>query len=166
MASTKNEAKIQYEAMFLLPGQATNDVEAAQKLVRGIIERHHGKVLVIKKWDERKLAYEVKRQKRGLYVLVYFTAAGSSVVGIYRDVDLSEDVLRVLITRADHLNEQEMAAVEPQPIIPREERNSWDRPPDRDRPRDDRPRDDRGPRDDRPRYPRKDEFPAEIGKGY
>jgi len=171
MAKAK-EAQIQYEAMFLLPGPASNDLEAAQKLVRGIIERHHGKIQVLKKWDERKLAYEVKRQKRGLYVLAYFKAPGASVSAIYRDVDLSDDILRVLITRADHLNEQEMAAVEPQPIIPREERNSWDRPQEFDRrpprddrgPRDDRPRDDR-PRDDRPRYPRKDEAPAEIGKG-
>ena len=41
---------------------------------------------------------------------------------------LSEEVLRVLVTSADHLNETEMAAVEPQPIQPREERAPWDRP--------------------------------------
>jgi len=33
-------------------------------------------------------------------------------------VKLSEEVLRVLVTSADHLNEAEMAAVEPQPIAP------------------------------------------------
>ena len=43
-------------------------------------------------------------------------------------MNLSEDVLRVLVTDAEHLNKDEMAAVEPQPIQPREER-SWDRPP-------------------------------------
>ena len=176
MASTKKESVVQYEAMFLLPGQASSDVDAAQKLVRGILERHQGKILVLKKWDERKLAYEVNRQKRGLFILAYFKAPGSAVAGIYRDVDLSDDILRVLITRADHLNEAEMAAVEPQPIIPREERNTWDRPPEHDRPRDSRPprddrppREDRAPREDRPRSPRKTgeeaATPAEIAKG-
>ena len=100
----------------------------ASRTVRGIIERHGGKILVIKKWDERKLAYEIKKQKRGLYVIAYFTAPGNAVAPIERDVNSREEVLRVLITDADHLNQNEMEAVEPQPIQPREER-SWDRPP-------------------------------------
>ncbi|MCS7032624.1 MAG: 30S ribosomal protein S6 [Phycisphaerae bacterium] len=116
----------QYEAMFLFPATGSMDVEHCIKTARGIIERHGGKVLVIKKWDERKLAYEIGKHKRGLYILAYFTGPGSSVAGIERDVNLSEEILRVLITRADHLNEREMAAVEPQPIQPREER-AWDR---------------------------------------
>lgn len=118
----------QYEGMFLFPASAASEVEGSIKTTRGIIERHGGKVLVIKKWDERKLAYEVKKNKRGLYIVAFFTAPGTAVGQIERDVNLSEDILRVLITRADHLNETEMNAVEPQPIIPREERAPWDRP--------------------------------------
>jgi small subunit ribosomal protein S6 len=163
MAETSGATINQYEGMFLLPGQAGSDVEGAIKLVRGIIEKHEGKVQVIKKWDERKLAYELLRQKRGLYILAYFTAPSSSIVPIERDVTLSDQVLRVLVTRAEHLNETEMAAVEPQPIQPREERNPWDRPEPRrdDRgSRDDRPRDDRAPRP----AGRKDEIPSAMMK--
>jgi small subunit ribosomal protein S6 len=117
-----------YEAMFLLPAGASAEMEKSLALVRGIIERHKGQILVIKKWDERKLAYELRGNKRGLYILAYFTAPGGAIAGIERDVNLSEEVLRVLVTHADHLNETEMAAVEPQPIQPREERQPWDRP--------------------------------------
>lgn len=130
-------AKAQYEGMFLFPaGQV--DPEAAINQVRGIVERHHGKVLVIKKWDERKLAYEIKKHKRGLYILCYFTAPGPAVSAITRDVQLSDEILRVLITDASHLNEEEMAAVEPQQPAP---------PPP--------PFGDRPPR-------RRDEFPPEL----
>ena len=122
-------AKKQYEAMFLFPAGASAEVDKSLATVKGIIERHEGKVLVLKKWDERKLSYELGGQKRGLYVLAYFTAPGGAVSAIERDVNLSEEILRVLVTHADHLNETEMAAVEPQPIQPREERQSWDRPP-------------------------------------
>jgi len=118
----------QYEAMFLLPAAAAAEVDASIKTVQGMIERHGGKILVIKKWDERKLMYEIKKQKRGLYVIAYFSAPGDAITPLERDVSLSEDIIRVLITEADHLNPEEMSAVEPQPIIPREER-SWDRPP-------------------------------------
>jgi small subunit ribosomal protein S6 len=122
-------AKKQYEAMFLFPAGASAELDKSVNMVKSMIERHEGKVIVLKKWDERKLAYELEGQKRGLFIIAYFTAPGSAVAAIERDVNLSEDILRVLVTHADHLNESEMAAVEPQPIQPREERQSWDRPP-------------------------------------
>jgi len=122
-------AKAKYEGMFLFPaGQV--EPEAAIAQVRGIVERHHGTVLVIKKWDERKLAYEIKRYKRGLYILCYFTAPGAAISAITRDVQLSDDLLRVLITDASHLNETEMAAVEPQQPAPPTP-SFGDRPPRR-----------------------------------
>jgi small subunit ribosomal protein S6 len=141
MALVKKTLVNQYEGMFLLPA---GDVDAAIKLVRGIIEKHAGSVMVIKKWDERKLAYEIGTHKRGLYILAYFSAPGSIVSAVERDVTLSDNVLRVLVTKADHMNVEEMNKVEPQPIQPREERPIWDRPMS-DRP----PRDDRGDRGDR-----------------
>jgi small subunit ribosomal protein S6 len=141
-----NVTGAQYEAMFLFGASAAADLEGAITLCRTMIERHGGKILVIKKWDERKLAYEVNGQKRGTYIIAYFTAPGAAVGPIERDVKLNEQVLRVMITKAEHLSQKEMDAVEPQPIQPREERNSWDRP-SWDRPQ----RDDRGSRDDRPR---------------
>src|SRR4051794_4811170 len=162
--ATKADKRNQYEAMFLLGASAAAEAEKSVQLIRSIIERHGGEVLVAKKWDERKLAYEIKKQKRGLYVITYFTAPGNAVTAIERDVNLSEDVLRVMVTDAEHMNKDEMSAVEPQPIVPREDRAPWDRPgfnddgrrgPRRDDRRDDRGprggdrRDDRGPRDER-----------------
>lgn len=157
-AAKPANANAQYEAMFLFGSGAASDLDATQKTVRGILERHGAEILVLKKWDERKLAYELNKQKRGVYIIAYYTAPGASVGAIERDVNLSEDVLRVLISRADHLNKTEMEAVEPQPIQIREERAPWDRPEaggygggggrgGYDRP----PRDDRGgDRSDRP----------------
>jgi small subunit ribosomal protein S6 len=146
-----------YEAMFLLGSAHTSDVDAATKIVRGIIERHEGKIIVLKKWDERKLAYEIRGEKRGLYIIAFFTAPPTAIAGIERDVSLSDEVLRVMVTKADHLNAEEMAAVEPQPIQPREERNPWDRPQWEDRPA--------APRRDRDRPPRRgEESPEAVGK--
>jgi len=160
MAETSTEpAGHQYEAMFLFGQSAASDLEHAIQTVRQMIERHGGSVMVLKKWDERKLAYEINGNKRGTYVIAYFKAPGAAVTQIERDVNLSEEVLRVMVTRADHLNQHEMEQVEPQPII-REERPSWER--------DDRGGyrgNDRGPRrDDRaPRREEGAEAPAPTG---
>jgi small subunit ribosomal protein S6 len=167
MAKKKTETEVeknQYEAMFLLPAGATAEMDKSLAAVKGIIERHAGDVVVLKKWDERKLAYEIKAQKRGLYIIAYFNAPAAAVSAIERDVNLSEDILRVMVTDAEHMNKDEMAAVEPQPIVPKEDRAPWDRPgfnddgrrprrDDRDRDRGDRdraPRDDRAPREEKP----------------
>lgn len=160
------KANKQYEAMFLFGQAAAQDLDGTMQTVRGIVERHGGQILHIKRWDERKLAYEIKKQKRGTYVICYYRGPGSSVSAIERDVNLSEDVLRVLVTSADHMNQKEMEAVEPQPII-REERPSWERPDDRGGFRDRGPREDRPPREDRgPRPPRREEgAPVEAGVG-
>ncbi len=154
----------QYEAMFLFGPTAANDLDGAIKTVRGIVERFGGEIMVIKKWDERRLAYEIEGQKRGTYIICFFKAPGSAVTGIERDVNLSEEILRVMVLKAEHLSIAEMNAVEPQPIQVREER-SFDRPWERDDRggRDDRgprdgPRDDRGPRTDR--YERPADRPA------
>lgn len=138
----------QYEAMFLLGAIGTTEPQAALDMCRNAIERHGGKIMVIKRWDERRLAYEVAGQKRGTYILAYFTAPGGTVAGIERDVNLSEDMLRVLILKADHLNQQEMEAMEPQPIV-REERPEGG---------------DRWDRGARPMRPRRDEGPAAPGE--
>jgi small subunit ribosomal protein S6 len=154
--------------MFLLPPTGS-EAEKAVTLIRGMIEKHHGQIQVIKKWDERKLAYEIGKQKRGTFIIAFFKATGDDVTAMERDVKLSEEVMRVLITRADHLNEDEMNKVEPQPIAPPPERPSWEREGYGGGGRGGY-RDDRGPRDDRgdrgPRGPRREEpAPAAAGAG-
>jgi ribosomal protein S6 len=118
-----------YEALFLMGAQHTSDLEGSLKLVRSTIEKHGGTILVAKKWDERKLVYEIGKLKRGLYIIAYFEAVGSAVTPLERDVRLSEEFTRVLITTAGHLDLAEMEAVEPQPIAPPPpERQPWDVP--------------------------------------
>ncbi len=141
-----------YEGMFLLGPIGAAEPENAMQMVRSVIEKHDGQIIVLKKWDERKLAYEIAGQKRGTYIISYFKAPSTAVAHIERDVKLSEDILRVIVLRSEHLNEQEMNAVEPQPIMPKEERNPWDRPDfNNDRPR-------------RESRPRREEAPAESEK--
>lgn len=99
-----------YEAMFLLRQEAVaNDFSGCVEFVRTSFERAEAEVLVFKRWDERRLATEFKGQRRGVYLLAYFNAPGARIAGIERDCVLSEQVLRCLITRADHLGEAELA---------------------------------------------------------
>ena len=87
-----------YEIMVLLDNNVVRaGWKEAKGLATGLIEKHAGKVLSARRWDERKLAYPIKRQKRGTYYLNYFDATGDAVTNIRRDLTLTEGVLRFLV---------------------------------------------------------------------
>ncbi len=68
--------------------------------------QHAGaEVLVLKKWNECRLAYEIRGQKRGTYLLVYFKVQGQQIATIERDCNLSETILRHMILQAHHIGE-------------------------------------------------------------
>lgn len=101
-----------YEAMFLLGQAQAADFGAAVAHVRQLIEKHGATIHALRKWDERRLAYEIKKQKRGLFLLAFFTAPAERMVEMERACNLSEGIIRVLITRADHLTLDEMKAAD------------------------------------------------------
>ncbi|MCG3137593.1 MAG: 30S ribosomal protein S6 [Phycisphaerae bacterium] len=97
-----------YEIMFLFdPGFGSN-WEAVEKEITRLMERCEAKVIVTKKLEERRLAYEIKGRRRGLYVLTYFQVAPTKLIGLERDCLLAETLLRFLILRADELSEEKM----------------------------------------------------------
>lgn len=105
----KTVAKKVYEAMFLIDSaQAATDWEGTNQLIRTILEKAEAEIISIRKWDERKLAYDIAGKSRGTYILCYFTAPTSKITRIERDVQLSEKIMRVLILRADHLTKEDM----------------------------------------------------------
>lgn len=104
----------QYEGMFLFPQAVTADLAAASDHVRDSITRHGGEIVSLVKWDERRLAFDIKSNKRGVYFLAYFTAPTSAIAPIERDCTLSERMLRALIIRADHLSMEQMQDAEGQ----------------------------------------------------
>ena len=109
-----------YEGLFLFGTAFTANPDEAVAITRGIIEKHGGKPLVLKKWDDRKLAYEIKKQQRGLYVLAYFIAPTPAITAIDRDCRLSDDVLRAMILDGSHLSVEEVEAMTPERPEPRQ----------------------------------------------
>ena len=86
-----------YEAMFLFDSaDAAKDLEGLEELVLGILKRYGAELRVHGKWDERKLAYPIKKHRRGTYYLAYFDAPSEAVMKIRQDLLLQERILRSL----------------------------------------------------------------------
>ncbi len=122
-------AKRLYEGMFLVDSAlATADWEGTLAVVENILKRADAEVVAIRKWGERKLAYDIDHKTRGTYILAYFKAEGPRISGIEKDVLLSEKIMRVLILgtekRPPELIEADIKGeprVEPEGLPEREE---------------------------------------------
>jgi small subunit ribosomal protein S6 len=98
-----------YEAMFLIDSaEAAKDWDGIIDLVTKMLNKIEAQIISLKKWDERPLAYSIKRCSRGTYILSYFKADGRKITELERDVLLSERIMRALILRIDHLTEEEI----------------------------------------------------------
>lgn len=87
-----------YEGMVLLENNfARENWEKASKLVTDLLEKNGAKIVKAEKWDERKLAYEIKNQKRATFLLVHFEAPQHAITTIEKDLGLQEEVLRSMI---------------------------------------------------------------------
>jgi len=99
-----------YEVMFLVSQAQAAMLGGLLQHINDILARSGGEVLAMKKWDERRLAYEIDKQKRGVYILAYIACPTENVHEIERASNISEQIMRVLITKADHLSEEEIRA--------------------------------------------------------
>lgn len=98
-----------YEGMFLFSlNELGGRLGPAIDQLRQLLERVGARIEAVYKWDERKLAYEIKGNKRGLYLMSYFRVDGDQIARIERTVNLSDTILRCLILRVDHIGEIEL----------------------------------------------------------
>ena len=70
---------------------------ALKDTINGFFKKHGAEILASKRWDERRLAYPIARQKRGTYLLIYFSGETLQTSAIRRELELSEQVMRHMI---------------------------------------------------------------------
>lgn len=114
MLTTPPPRVYSYEGMFLISQGVATDLAGAVAHIRQIIEKNGGTIVAMRKWDERRLTFEIAKQKRGLYILTYFQAPAPAMGAIERGFNLSEQVMRQLIVRVEHMTIDEMKAADGQ----------------------------------------------------
>jgi len=92
-----------YEAMFLI-----SDWDGVIAAITKTLERAEVDIVSITKWDDRRLAYEIKRKARGTYILCYFRSDGQKNQEIETAVQLSEKIIRVLILCVDWMTDEDI----------------------------------------------------------
>ena len=84
-----------YEVMFIVDIANEEVIQAAVKLVQDTIVRIGGTVTKVH------LAYEVKHQNEGYYVVIDFEADPSQIAELDRIIKIHEEIIRHIIVKQD-----------------------------------------------------------------
>ena len=91
-----------YEMVFIIHPEIDGDnAEGVITDVKDLIARNDGEVTEVEPWGLRKLAYPIKKQQEGRYVLMEFDLEPQNVAEIERVLKLTEPVIRHLIIRLE-----------------------------------------------------------------
>lgn len=91
-----------YEGMFILDsGRFARDPEGIAAQVNKLVTDAGGEILVSRQWEERRLAYPIKGQRKGLYWLMYFRLDSLKLAELNRQFDLFDANIRNLFIKVD-----------------------------------------------------------------
>lgn len=90
-----------YELMYILmPDLSEDDIAKEIDALHKVLTDKGAKITGVNKWGMRDLAYAIKKQTKGYYVVTNFTADPTAVAEFNRVVPLDSKVMRFLITVA------------------------------------------------------------------
>jgi small subunit ribosomal protein S6 len=103
----KHESENLYEGMYVIAANISEDAKrvAADKIKAMIVERG-GNIVKEHDMGRRRLAYELRGQREGNYLLLYFNLKPSIMKELWKEWRLMQDLLRFLTLRTDSVMEK------------------------------------------------------------
>jgi small subunit ribosomal protein S6 len=115
-----------YENVFIARQDlSTAQVEALTDTFANLVAEQGGKVEKREYWGLRNLAYRIKKNRKGHYVLLNLDAPPAAVNELKRNMGISEDVIRELTVRVEELE------AGPSAVLQNKNRDERDRGPRR-----------------------------------
>jgi small subunit ribosomal protein S6 len=92
----------EYETIYILNPDTLNDkVAEINDRVKTIIEERGGQVLNVDNWGKRKLAYEIKKERKGIYLLWQYLGSPAIVAEFERNMRIIDPIVRYLTIKLD-----------------------------------------------------------------
>lgn len=107
-----------YETLFVLhPELPEAQVRETVDRVKRLIEGMDGQVSETQDWGMRDLAYPIRKQPRGTYVLVQYSARPDVVKELERTMKLADEILRFISVRVPEATKASRRTTRrPQPV--------------------------------------------------
>jgi small subunit ribosomal protein S6 len=92
----------EYETTYILrPNTPNEGVAEVNARIKGVIEGMGGKVLKVDNWGKRRLAYEVAKERKGIYLYWLYLAQPGVVEETERNLRMLDSVIRYLTVKVD-----------------------------------------------------------------
>jgi small subunit ribosomal protein S6 len=92
----------EFETIFILRPDTNQDgIQLVNTRVRGVIDQMGGRLLKLDNWGKRKLAYEVKKQLKGIYLYWQYLGTSGVVEEIERNLRMLDSVIRYYTVKVD-----------------------------------------------------------------
>lgn len=90
-----------YESIFILkPSISDEDVQKTIVKMEGIVKQG-AEIIAVENWGKKRLAYEVAKEKRGVYVLLRFQGKGDNISELERNYRIDDNVIKFLTVKLD-----------------------------------------------------------------
>ncbi len=96
--------------IILDPALEPKATEETVERIKGIVVKKGGEILKTDNWGRKKLAYEIKKHKEGIYVLLLFKAPSQAIVELERFYKVLEPLIKFLFIK---LKKKQIDAVLP-----------------------------------------------------
>jgi len=94
-----------YESVFIARQDvSTQDVDKLSEKFSKIITDMKGKIVKKESWGLRTLAYLVKKNRKGHYVMFGIDASAEAMAELQRQFTLNEDVIRSMTTKVSNID--------------------------------------------------------------
>ena len=95
-----------YETMFIVKATLTQEETVIQiDKVKADIEKNGGEIVSYNDMGTKELAYEIEKQKRGYYFVIYFKAPTESILELERNYNNNEEILRHMFIKFESKKE-------------------------------------------------------------
>ena len=89
-----------YEMMTIFTPELEEDVlEKEIEKLKNYISSKEGEIKKVDLWGKRKLAYEIKKKKEGIYAVTNFKLSPAEILNFKRNLKLNENIIRFLIVK-------------------------------------------------------------------
>ncbi|HIV49203.1 MAG TPA: 30S ribosomal protein S6 [Candidatus Helicobacter avicola] len=96
-----------YETMFIIkPTLVEEEIKTKIDFFKDIITKNGGVIETCLDMGMRNLAYEIKKNKRGYYFVIYFKAPTSLIAELERNYRINEEILRFIVIKYENKREQ------------------------------------------------------------
>ena len=90
-----------YESVIIInPSLDEEKVKGLIDKFLGLINKH-GKVDRVDTLGKKKLAYEIKKNKEGIYVVIYFEAEPTLIAELERNYRITDEVIKFIVIRVE-----------------------------------------------------------------